>query len=155
MDISHNDAYLSGEEHSHSRWALAVNPETPPDVLEQLAICGCLALLERIAEHPQASRPLLIALATHDHPIIRSAVAENCNTPDDIVAILAQDECADVRYSIAENARMPVPILELLAEDENPYVAHRARTTLCRVCTDYCAPFRMPQGERRRIEQLG
>lgn len=156
MELSHNYAQNRIEERSRRGWTLAVNPATPPEILEQLAIGGSAALLERIAEHPQATRPLLTVLATHAHAEVRSAVADNSNTPEEIVLALARDECADVRFAIAENARTPVPILGLLADDENPYVAHRAKSTLTRLSRETGQLVRMtPPPERSCMQQLG
>lgn len=115
------------------RWLIAVNPNTPPSVLETLANSSCPDLLERIAENPATGSVTLARLGFDPSPAVRAAVAENSKTPAETVQMLARDENVDVRYRLAESYHVPVAVLQELAEDENPYVAHRARMTLQRI----------------------
>lgn len=117
----------------HTRWAMAVNPNTPAKVLDEIAADSPPSVLERIAENPRASDETLRKLSELPYPQVRSAVAENLNTPQEIILRLSADECVDVRYSIAENHNMPASVLEALADDENPYVSVRASKTLARL----------------------
>lgn len=112
---------------------IACDPETPGEILEHLARTDNETLLERIAEHPNASPFLLEILASSPSADVRSAVAENPNVPDEILVELCKDDHPDVRYSIAENPGMSLDILSDLAEDNNPYVAHRARLTMMKM----------------------
>lgn len=116
-----------------TRWAMAVNPNTPAKILAEIAVDSPSAVLERIAENPRANAETLRRLATEPFPSVRSAVAENLNAPEDVILMLSQDDCADVRYSIAENHNMSQEVLERLADDSNPYVAARAAKTLMRL----------------------
>jgi hypothetical protein len=113
--------------------ALAANPQTPPMVLDHLVNCGVPFVLVRIAENPRSSAETLRKLAGNESVSVRTAVAENYDAPVDVHKKLAQDECVDVRFAVAENANLPPDILEVLIRDENPYVAHRAQTTLTRL----------------------
>jgi hypothetical protein len=120
-------------EHSSNLWALAVNPATREEVLQNLIGNGCVSLLERVAEHPNANATTLSCLARHPHPDVRSAVTSNRAASEEDLWKLAEDESADVRYALAENPHIAEAILRLLSEDEHPYVAHRAKTTLQRL----------------------
>lgn len=114
------------------RWTMAVNPNTPPIVLEKLTHVGVPRLLERIAENPRASKDTLDALARHENSDVRAAVAEHLNATEETLWLLATDECPDVRYRLAESYTVPSVILDALTEDSNPYVSYRAQTTLRR-----------------------
>lgn len=114
------------------RWTMAVNPNTPPVVLDKLTRVGGPRLLERIAENPRASKDTLDALARHECADVRAAVAEHLNAAESTLWLLATDECPDVRYRLAESYSVPSAILNALIEDTNPYVSYRAQTTLRR-----------------------
>ncbi len=122
-----------GSEEMRTKFAMAVNPNTPAKVLAELCNTAPDWILERIAENPRASAEILSTLASHCCAAVRVAVAENTNTVLDVLLELCQDESVDVRYSIAENHSMPFGILESLIDDENPYVSMRARKTLSRL----------------------
>jgi hypothetical protein len=120
-------------EEMRTKFAMAVNPNTPAKVLAELCETAPDCIIERIAENPRLSVEMLSKLATHCSAAVRVAVAENTNTLLDVLLALCQDESVDVRYSIAENHSMPFGILESLVDDENPYVSMRARKTLARL----------------------
>lgn len=111
----------------------ACDPDTPCEILELLAQADHPVLLQRIAEHPNVKPFLLEILASNPHPDVRAAVAENCNVPLEILLRLCNDEHPDVRYSLAENPCLPRAVLNYLSDDINPYVANRARVTMCRL----------------------
>jgi len=115
------------------RWLLAINPNTPPPVLEHLSNDASIRLLERIAENPRTHTTTLAKLANHDETQVRAAVAENMNISIKTAWKLARDESADVRVRLAESYHVPVAILRILATDENPYVQQRAYKTLYRM----------------------
>lgn len=136
---------------------LAANPFTPNEVLLDLVERGCGSILERIAEHPQASIEILFKLARHEQAPVRAAVVENGNTPLSLLRELTLDESPDVRYAIAQNPNVPVPLLEVLLADENPYVAHRARTTLQRLTAASKLPSSIepPRSDDNRSAMIG
>jgi hypothetical protein len=140
-------------EHSSNLWALAVNPGTREEVLEKLIGNGCVSLLERIAEHPNANANTLSCLARHPHPDVRAAVTSNAAASEDDLWKLAEDESADVRYALAENPHIAEAILRMLAEDEHPYVAHRAHTTLQRLRQVKLDILPHPGGNARKASQ--
>ncbi|MBZ0189643.1 MAG: hypothetical protein K8F91_25575 [Candidatus Obscuribacterales bacterium] len=115
------------------RWLLAINPNTPPPVLDHLTRNAPSALLERIAEHPRAHSTTLARLAVHEDAQVRAAVAENMNTSMKTIWKLIRDDSPDVRLRIAESYTVPIAVLKTLVEDENPYVCHRAQSTLLRL----------------------
>lgn len=115
------------------RWLLAINPNTPPPVLEHLTRNANTQLLERIAENPRTHSTTLARLATHEDPQVRAAVAENMNTSIKTIWKLARDPHPDVRFRVAESYTVPIAVLRVLAEDENPFVIHRAQLTLFRI----------------------
>jgi hypothetical protein len=81
---------------------------------------------------------------------VKTAVADNANTPFDAIKTLAQDECADVRYSMAENPALPLKMLQQLAADDNAYVAHRATRTLARRNPASVEQFPVRQQQQQR-----
>ncbi len=115
------------------KFAVAVDPDTCPMILDLLAGDGPDWILERIAENPGTTAATLSKLAKHCCSTVRAAVAANSNTLLDVLLDLVQDESADVRYSMAENYNMPMCVLESLREDENPYVSMRAQRTVARL----------------------
>lgn len=121
------------EEAARIRWLLAINPNTPPPVLEHLSRDQSATLLERIAENPRTHVTTLARLSTHQHPQVRASVAENPTLSIKTIWRLAKDENPDVRHRLAESYTVPVAVLRVLCEDENPYVAHRARQTMQRI----------------------
>jgi hypothetical protein len=115
------------------RWLLAINPNTPPPVLEHLSNDASVRLLERIAENPRTHTTTLAKLANHEEAQVRAAVAENMNISIKTAWKLARDESPDVRVRLAESYHVPVAILRILATDDNPYVQQRAYKTLYRM----------------------
>ncbi len=115
------------------RWLLAINPNTPPPVLDHLAHNAPSQLLERVAEHPRAHSVTLTRLANNEDAQVRAAVAENINTSMKTIWKLVRDPSPDVRLRLAESYTVPIAVLKILVEDDNPYVAARAQKTLLRL----------------------
>ncbi|MBS1952702.1 MAG: hypothetical protein JST89_00805 [Cyanobacteria bacterium SZAS-4] len=124
------------EEAARIRWLLAINPNTPPPVLEHLARDQSASLLERIAENPRTHVTTLAKLSTHAHSQVRASVAENPTLSIKTIWRLAKDENPDVRHRLAESYTVPVAVLRVLCEDENPYVAFRAQCTMQRILAE-------------------
>ncbi|HEY9869881.1 MAG TPA: hypothetical protein V6D08_12000 [Candidatus Obscuribacterales bacterium] len=124
---------LTEEQGLQIKWLLALNPNTPPTVLEDLCNGATAALLERVAENPHASPETLAKLAYQAVAEIRIAVGGNIHTPLATILILAKDDNPDVRFSLGENPYVPVEALEALTRDDNPYVRFRAERTLGRL----------------------
>jgi hypothetical protein len=124
---------LTNEEVLQVGWLLAINPHTPPSVLEDLCTSGSPELLERIAENRNAWPSTLATLSYQALAEIRIAAASNPSTPLASIMILVEDENPDVKFSMAENPDIPKEALEILSRDNNPYVKLRADKTLERV----------------------
>ncbi len=88
------------------------------------------------ASDPSAPSDILSMLAGNCDVDVRMAVADNRSALLETLMILAQDESADLRYQLAENHNIDKRVLNLLSEDSNPYVAHRAHSTLKRLEDD-------------------
>lgn len=115
------------------RWLLAINPNTPPPVLDHLTRNAPPSMLERIGEHPRTDTSTLNRLANHENPQVRASVAENMNAPLKTLWRLLRDPNPGVRMRLAEGYNVPFAILKVLIEDENPYVAERAKQTMARL----------------------
>jgi len=146
-DARSDPTKLSSEELERVRWLIAVNPSTPPPVLDNLVERGSPELLERIAEN-SATRPSTLARLGFDpNQAVRAAVTENRSTPLETLWMLAGDEQPDVRHRLAENYELPVELLSYLTEDENPYVAARAQKTLNRQLRNNLLVANFPQAD--------
>lgn len=120
-------------EYLRLKCSIASDPATTTWMLNRLAQCYEVEVLERIAENPQTEAHTLSCLATSEQAEVRMAVAENRNTRLATLVALAFDECPDVRFRLAENHNVSNQILQILLDDENPYVSWRARLTLDRL----------------------
>lgn len=76
---------------------------------------------------------ILRRLAGHTNPDLRTALADNRNSPPDLLMFLTDDTNADVRYAMAENHNNSMVVLQKLAKDLNPYVSSRAEKTMARL----------------------
>ncbi|HEY9719645.1 MAG TPA: hypothetical protein V6C69_19355, partial [Trichormus sp.] len=85
-------------------------------------------------------------LARHPDWRIRSAVAENANTPLELLWLLAKDGVPEVKLKITENYNCPLDLLETLKEDADPYVAWQAKSVLNRIL---CGTQTQPSGEHQ------
>ncbi len=119
---------------SDNIWHSVNDPQTEASVLESLVgeAEKHLPLLRRLAEHPRLPAAALQALSEHDDCEVRAAVAAKESASLELLSKLIRDSSADVRYCLAESYTLPTNLLAILLEDENPYVSHRARTTLRR-----------------------
>jgi len=128
-----NQLGLTNEDLIQVAWLLAINPYTPPSVLEDLCTDGSPELLERIAENRNAWPSTLATLSYQALAEIRIAAASNPSTPLASIIILVKDDNPDVRFSMAENPDIPKEVLEILAKNNNPFVKLRAEKTLKRL----------------------
>lgn len=81
-----------------------------------------------IAENPETPADVLRDLARDDHQYVRRAVARNRNTPSDVFYLLSTDPnfidfyFFGVRPSVAKNPHVPVDLLYAFVEDSHGYV---------------------------------
>jgi CheY-like chemotaxis protein len=123
--------------HDKSLHYTASNPETSPQVLDDLANHTLHHIAERVASNPNTPAETLSRLSFHDSVDVRLSVAENMNTTLLDLSRLARDENPDIRYRLAESPHLPIDLLKELAEDENPYVRSRAEKTINRLSGGY------------------
>lgn len=128
-----NELEATNEEVVEICWLLAINPNTPPSVLNDLSIGANSNMLERIAENSNTGAGTLAQLSYQAVAEIRIATASNPTTPLASIMMLVRDDNPDVRFSIAENPKVPQEALQALKDDDNPYVRMRAVTTLARI----------------------
>ncbi|MFN8550726.1 MAG: hypothetical protein U0103_04495 [Candidatus Obscuribacterales bacterium] len=128
-----NQLQTTNEEEIEICWLLAINPNTPPSVLNDLLTNADNRMLERIAENTNTGAGTLARLSYQAVAEIRIATASNPTTPLASIMMLVTDENPDVRFSIAENPKVPEEALQALTADDNPYVKMRATATLDRM----------------------
>lgn len=90
----------------------AKSANTPTSVLEQFAKEE--KFREAIAWNPNTPLELLAELATDDKTLVRINLALSPYTPSPILSLLAQDENAEVRQNVAWNFNTPDDVLEQL-----------------------------------------
>jgi hypothetical protein len=105
--------------------AIAVDPNTPVQILEELANNLNQIVRCGIAMNPSTPINYLYALSNDTfYKNVRSFVAVNANLNIEIIQRLALDESSIVRSRIAMNSNTPVEILRLLSGDKNENVRH-------------------------------
>jgi len=97
------------------RQALAVAPNTPIEVLDQLASTLPLP----VAQNKHASPQLLARLAKLRNNEVQIAVGQHRNTSDEILTYLSNSNTMRVRASVALNAHTPAVVLARLAMHED------------------------------------
>ena len=123
----------SGSVEDRVLWVLAMNPNTPRDVLGQLSRCKDSSVLSWVSSHPSAGRRTLERLAGHPQWIVRRPIAWNPAASDRLVARLAADKHRKVRSSVAERRGLSEDLMERLAADRSLEVraAIAANPDLC------------------------
>jgi len=114
------------------RWGLAVNPRTPPDLLEALAENADNITTQRLAGNPGTPAPILARLASSGSALARAAVAGNPSLDIALMERLAGDPEEEVRSALAANRRAPRPLLEQLTHDDSSRVRRYATAALRR-----------------------
>jgi CheY-like chemotaxis protein len=125
------DGFDSKSELVH--YILAGNPNTPPDVLVELAGHPSERIRSHVAENASTPVNTLETLARDLSVEVRMSVAYNRKTPAPILEQLSTDDSLDVLFRIASASYTPARLLEKLATSQNPYVASRAKKTLATI----------------------
>jgi hypothetical protein len=112
------------------RYIASGTPNTPPAVLDVLALDERVSIRKRVAENPAASPKTLEKLSSDPAQDVRLGVAKNRRTPVHVLRKLSTDIAVDIRYAIAANPEVPDAILLGMFMDPSPYVADRASQTL-------------------------
>jgi Leucine rich repeat variant len=137
-----------------SRVAVAGNTNTPPEILERLAVekqgdaRDQLAIHEQLALNSSTPPKVLIELAKQENCFpkilailgkegehsVREAVAGNKNTPPETLLQLAHDRASWVQLAAVANASMPADVLTELVNDQTlmlwPKVAAHPNTSI-------------------------
>jgi hypothetical protein len=124
---------LSNDEIVQVSWLLAINPNTPPSILQDLCCDAEVGVAHRIAENSAKGYAAIADTSYQAIAEIRIASAANKRTPMASILLLVKDESLDLRYSLAENHSLPVEALQILAQDDNPFVKFRAEKTIDRL----------------------
>ena len=95
----------------------AGNPNTPVDVLTELAKDNNCDVRCFVAENPSTSADVLTELAKDSYWCVRRNAAGNPNTPVDVLTELAKDSYWCVRRNAAGNPNTPADVLTELAKD--------------------------------------
>ena len=112
--------------HSVVRISVAGNPNTPVDVLMELAKDSDCDVRKNAAGNPNIPADVLTELAKDSHSVVRKNAAGNPNTPVDVLMELAKDSNCDVRISVAGNPNIPADVLTELAKDSDCIVRRYA-----------------------------
>src|SRR5580658_1568304 len=87
----------TADETPRVRMLLSSQPNTPANVLDELANDEVQAVVQSVAENPHTSADTLARLAVHDNPRVRAAVAGNANMARETMWRLVVDVHPDVR----------------------------------------------------------
>ncbi len=101
--------------------AVAANPKTPTEALEQLVNGGYIISqdLQSIANHHNVTVKLLDKLSYVDDIFVRNCVASSPKASDATLERLSRDSAAIVRECVAKNPDCPGGILDNLAQDKD------------------------------------
>ncbi len=109
-----------------SRWAVAKNHHTPPDVLEKLAKDPINLVRALVATNPNTPIPLLSSFFS-DEKIVRDGLSGNPNTPQKFLKTLAMDSDKMVRLRVAENPSTSKEVIRDMLGDSDKDVAIAAQ----------------------------
>jgi hypothetical protein len=133
------------------RKAIALNPNTPINILKELSVDKNIEVLSSLANNknisnkiikqlakeqeyyvilglagnPKTPQKLLGLLAKNGSPEIRSAIVRNSNTPSHILEFLAKNADREIGLHLAMNPKIPTRILEQLSQHEDDLVRQR------------------------------
>ena len=97
---------------------LARNPETPQDVLDDLAANADAGIRSSVASNPSTCIETLVKLAGDQDPSVLKMVAANRAMPPETLAQLAKVQDEDVLRAVAANPSTPFAEALRLVEDE-------------------------------------
>lgn len=114
----------------HTRQQAILNPNTPSEILSQLASSTERGMSLSLARHPNTPGNILENFAASADWQLRLAVAFNLSTPISVLQQLTQDTYWEVRWAVAQNLSSPTSILEQLLEDSYADVSGAAQERL-------------------------
>ncbi|MEW6491453.1 MAG: hypothetical protein AB1589_02720 [Cyanobacteriota bacterium] len=98
------------------------NPNTPVELLKQLARRNDCLICREVAANPNTPVFLLAQLAHSEDSKVRQNIASNPNTPVSILERWVKDNSESIRVAIATHPNTPVRLLEQLLCDRSPSV---------------------------------
>jgi len=105
-------------------WALpngvANNPNTPPELLTQLAHSPEKLIRASVAAAPQCPLTAFLILCTDDQPTVRQAILKNMNTPSIILDKFTNTNDAFILHSLAKHPNTSEPTLMLILKRHPP-----------------------------------
>ncbi|MFA6927139.1 MAG: hypothetical protein WCQ69_09095 [Bacteroidales bacterium] len=108
---------LSHEKSQTAREYVALNPNTPKEILEKLSEYH-RRVREVVAKNPNTPKETLEKLSQDKEDDVRMSVARNRNASLDILQELSRDSHKNVRAYVAMNPNTPKETLEKLYQDE-------------------------------------
>lgn len=116
--------FLTGD--PHMRQGVADNPNTTPEMLDQLAKNRDTGTRESVAANPATSPDTVIALGSSRNVTVKLAVAERVDCPREVLEKLGRNSWVEVRAAVGRNPVAPESMLNVLSQD--PEVRVRAAT---------------------------
>ncbi len=120
------------QQNDATRRLVAVHPDTPDDVLQQLAKDPSWQVRAALAAQPRATSAMLAPLIQLDAPHLPQQLADHPHTPASVLTQLVHHADSAVRFAVAQHANTPSDGLALLLEDGIEPVrtaaAHHANT---------------------------
>ena len=103
-------------------WLLALNPDTPVEVIVELLNSGTATVRRRAALHPSLTEETLDGLIRNGPEATRATVVLNTNLSQDTAHMAARDPSPAVRATLATNPRISAELLSQLAHDRDAEV---------------------------------
>jgi hypothetical protein len=116
---------LSNDDHGLVREGIAMNKETPVDILYKLADDQLLSVRVGLVRNPSSSKRLFERLyrGSDDEPGgMAESLAMSHFTPPQILTKLSKSESTSVRIKVASNHNTPIKTLTKLCKDQHPFV---------------------------------
>lgn len=108
--------------------AIAGNPETPPQTLDNLSRDGSEYVRVQVAKNPNTVPETLINLTQDQAEVVRVHVAKNPNTPPSALQELAQDAITFIRELVVLNPSVSPETLYELSGDTDEQIREIAKT---------------------------
>lgn len=145
---------LSADESIKS--SVADNPNTPIDLLSELAADNNSYIRQVVASNPNASLDILSKLAEDDSWDVRKAVAENPSSSQDILLLLSYDSHFEIQHASNHNPNIHPSVKETLrlAQASDTSKEKLSQLALCSIEDVRIAVASNPNTPSETLEQL-
>lgn len=99
----------------------AINPNTSPRILFELASSRWLEVREAVAVNPNADVEVLKKLAQDESLKLQLLVAKHYNTPAEVLTEFAKSKSVEKKIAVAQNIKTPLSTLKYLALSSRKY----------------------------------